>query len=175
MRSLSQLCSRLFLATGLICSASPAPWARSPDLAAATTTAVKPPLELTFVKGDSRNGARIHVTIDGDSLRYRVTTYSPNEAPVQTLRSVHMTAHRKISLSSALGELPRYPAFGSCFGKGMKYYLVETPQGKFYRSLPEQAGRCYSDEPGIWSLFQDLDDLMVPPSETDYQELSSAS
>ncbi len=133
------------------------------------------PIEFTFVKGDSRNGARVQVRIEGDSLHYRVTSFSPNQPPVQTLQSVHMNGHRKISLKNVLGELPRYPAFGTCFGKGMKYYLVETPEGKFYRSLPERAGRCYSDEPGIWSLFQDLDDLMVPPSDPDFQELSSAS
>ncbi|GEM_PF-2507834 len=179
-RTLARSLARTVGATGLACSllaantpkvASTPEVAGTPDIG---NTEVKP-VEFTFVKGDSRNGSRIQVRIEGDTLRYRVTTFSPNKAPVQTLQSVHMSVHRKISLKSALGELPRYPAFGSCFGKDMKYYLVETPQGKFYRSLPEHAGRCYSDEPGIWSLFQDLDDLMVPPSDPDYQEYSSAS
>jgi hypothetical protein len=179
MRPLLPLSFRLLLATGLACSALPAPSARTPgagNTGVMSAAAPAPsPVEFTFVKGDSRTGSRIQVRIEGDSLRYRVTTYSPTEAPIQTLRSVHMSGHRSVALKSVLGELPRYPAFGSCYGKDMKYYLVETPEGKFYRSLPERAGKCYSDEPGIWSLFQDLDDLMAPPSETDYQEYSSAS
>ncbi len=130
---------------------------------------------MTFIKGDSHNGSRIKVEIEKDSLRYQVTTYSPNVAPLQTEITVPLTAHRRISLKNVQGELPRYPSFGSCFGKGMKYYMVETSEGKFYRSLPERAGRCYSDEPGIFSLFQDLDDLMAPPADPDYQEYSSAS
>jgi hypothetical protein len=143
---------------------------------AMTITAVPAaPVEFTFIKGDSHDGSRVNVFIEGDSLHYNVTTFSPDAPPVHSLRSVRLNPHRRISLKNVLGELPRYPSFGTCYGKGMKYYLVETPEGKFYRSLPEDVGRCYTDEPGIWSLFQDLDDLMVPPSETDYQELSSAS
>lgn len=132
-------------------------------------------VELTFIKGDSYNGSKTKVRIVGDSLQYEVTTYRPSQAPIQTLQSAHLSVHRRISLKNVRGDLPHYPAFGSCFGKGMKYYLVETPEGKFYRSLPEHAGRCYSQEPGIWSLFQDLDDLVAPPSESEYREYPSAS
>jgi hypothetical protein len=170
MRSHILRAARLWAAAGLLACAL---LAETPAANASRT--VKQPVDFTFVKGDSRQGERVQVHIAGDSLRYLVTTYNPSEPPVQTERTVRLSVHRQISLLNVLGNLPRYPAFGSCFGKGMRYYLVETSEGKFYRSLPERAGRCYSDEPGIWSMFQDLDDLAVPPAEPDYQDYTSAS
>jgi hypothetical protein len=132
-------------------------------------------IALTFIKGDSRNGSRTQVSIIGDSLQYSMTTYRASQAPTQSQKSVYLSAHRRIALKNVLGDLPRYPAFGSCFGKGMKYYLVETSEGKFYRSLPELSGRCYTQEPGIWSLFQDLDELVAPPTEIEIHENGTAS
>jgi hypothetical protein len=85
-----------------------------------------------------------------------------------------LNAHRRMALKGVLGDLPHYPVFGSCFGKDMRYYMVETESGKFYRSLPERSGKCYTDQPGIWSLFQDLDDLLAPPGDPDYQEYSAS-
>ena len=81
---------------------------------------------------------------------------------------------RRRALLGVMGELPRYPSFGTCFGKDMRFYMVETEAGKFYRSLPERAGKCYVDEPGIWSLFQDLDELVAPPTEPEYREPSAS-
>jgi hypothetical protein len=56
----------------------------------------------------------------------------------------------------------------------MRYYMVETAEGRFYRSLPERAGKCYLDEPGIFSLFQDLDDLVAPPMDPETREASAS-
>jgi hypothetical protein len=137
--------------------------------------AVNPaPVEMSFIKGDTRNGTAVRIRILGDSLFYRETTYSPSTGPVESTKLMLLNAHRRMALKGVLGDLPRYPVFGSCFGKDMRYYMVETESGRFYRSLPERAGKCYTDQPGIWSLFQDLDDLLAPPNDPDYQEYSAS-
>ena len=132
------------------------------------------PIVLSFIKGDTHVGSKVQLRILGDSVLFSETVYSADAAPRESLKSLRLDARRRRALHGVIGELPRYPSFGSCFGKGMRYYLVETPEGKFYRSLPERAGKCYLDEPGIFSLFQDLDDLMAPPKDLDYQELSAS-
>lgn len=133
-----------------------------------------PTVEMAFTKGDTRNGSRIHIRVLGDSLYYRETVYSPETAPKENRKTLYLFGVRRRALMGVLGDLPRYPAFGTCYGKDMRFYMVETPTGNFYRSLPEQAGKCYLDEPGIWSLFQDLDDLLSPPAELEYQEYSAS-
>ncbi|MDB5047590.1 MAG: hypothetical protein JWO30_661 [Fibrobacteres bacterium] len=133
-----------------------------------------PPVEMSFMKGDTRNGSKVHIRIVGDSLFYREVTYYPNTAPLESRKTMQLNVHRRKALNGVLGDLPRYPAFGTCFGRDMRFYMVETPTGKFYRSLPERSGKCYMDEPGIWSLLQDLDDLLAPPSDPDYQEYSAS-
>ena len=125
---------------------------------------------MSFMKGDTRNGSRVQLRIVGDSLFYRETLYSPEASPVESHKRLFLHGQRRRALQGVMGELPRYPAFGTCFGKDMRFYLVETEAGKFYRSLPERAGKCYLDEPGIWSLFQDLDELLAPPTEPESRE-----
>jgi hypothetical protein len=120
-------------------------------------------LELSFIKGDTRDGTKVRLRILGDSIYYRRIVYAPGSAPRISDQALPLDIQRERTLKGLLGELPRYPAFGSCFGKGMRYYLVETGAGKFYRSVPERAGKCYLDEPGIFGLFEDLDDLLAPP------------
>ena len=132
------------------------------------------PVELSFTKGDTRNGSKILLRIVGDSLYYREITYYPNAAPLESKKSILLYGQRRRALNGVLGDLPRYSPFGTCFGKDMRFYMVETTAGKFYRSLPQRGGKCYTDEPGIWSLFQDLDDLMSPPMDPDYQEYSAS-
>jgi hypothetical protein len=138
----------------------------------ATQTA--PTAEMSFTKGDSREGSRIHIRVVGDSLYYRETIYTPDSAPKDSRKTFYLYGGRRRAFMGVVGDLPRYPAFGSCFGKDMGFYMVETPTGKFYRSLPEHGGKCYMDEPGIWSLFQDLDDLLSPPTELEYQEYTAS-
>ena len=126
-------------------------------------------LELSFIQGDTRKGTQVKVRILGDSIYFRRTIYSPG-ATLQILdETAPLDVQRQRTLNGVLGELPRYPSFGSCYGKGMRYYLVETGKGRFYRSVPEHAGKCYLDEPGIFSLFEDIDDLLAPlaPPEPD--------
>jgi hypothetical protein len=130
--------------------------------------------EMSFMKGDTRNGSRVQLRIVGDSLFYRETLYSPEASPVENSKRLFLHGQRRRALQGVMGELPRYPAFGTCFGKDMRFYLVETEAGKFYRSLPERAGKCYLDEPGIWSLFQDLDALLAPPTEPESREYSAS-
>lgn len=126
------------------------------------------------MKGDARNGSRVHLRILGDSLFYRETIYNPSASPVETRKRLFLHGQRRRALLGVMGDLPRYPTFGTCFGKDMRFYMVETAAGKFYRSLPERAGKCYADEPGIWSLFQDLDALLAPPTEPEYREPSAS-
>ncbi|HKP98005.1 MAG TPA: hypothetical protein VJ385_19895 [Fibrobacteria bacterium] len=132
------------------------------------------PVEMSFMKGDTRNGSKVHIRVLGDSLYYREVTYYPNSAPLESRKAMLLSGPRRKALKSVMGELPRYPTFGSCFGKDMRFYMVETAGGKFYRSLPGRAGKCYPDEPDIWSLFQDLDDLLAPPGDPDYREYSAS-
>jgi hypothetical protein len=132
------------------------------------------PVTMSFTKGDTRNGSKVTLRILGDSLYYSEVTYYPNAAPLESRKSIILNGHRRKALNGVMGELPRYPSFGSCYGRDMRFYMVETAQGKFYRSVPERSGKCYLDEPGIWSLFQDLDDLLVPPTDLDYQEYSAS-
>lgn len=134
----------------------------------------KPPLEMSFMKGDTRNGSRVHIRIVGDSMFYRETVYTLEAAPAETYKRMFLFGQRRRALMGVMGQLPRYPAFGTCFGKDMRFYMVETEAGKFYRSLPERSGKCYLNEPGIWSLFQDLDDLVAPPTEPEFQEYSAS-
>lgn len=134
----------------------------------------QPPVEMSFMKGDTRNGSKIHIHVVGDSLFYRETVYSPDAAPKESQKNFQLYGQRRRALMGVMGDLPRYPAFGSCYGQDMRFYMVEADGHKFYRSLPEQDGKCYSDEPGIWSLFQDLDDLLSPPTELEYQEYSAS-
>jgi hypothetical protein len=129
---------------------------------------------MSFMKGDTRNGSRVHLSIVGDSLYFRETVYKPEASPVESRKRLFLNGQRRRALLGVMGELPRYPSFGTCFGKDMRFYMVETEAGKFYRSLPERAGKCYMDEPGIWSLFQDLDALLAPPTEPEYQEPSAS-
>ena len=131
-------------------------------------------VEMSFMKGDARNGSRVNLRIVGDSLYYRETIYTPSASPVETRKRLFLYGQRRRALLGVMGELPRYSSFGTCFGKDMRFYMVETAAGKFYRSLPERAGKCYMDEPGIWSLFQDLDDLLSPPTEPEYHEPSAS-
>ena len=131
-------------------------------------------MELSFIKGDTRDGVKVSLRILGDSIHFRRTVYSPVAAPRESDSAFPLDVQRRRTLEGVMGELPRHPAFGSCFGKGMRYYLVETDQGKFYRSVPEMAGKCYLDEPGIFGLFEDLDDLFAPPGPADGQELSAS-
>ena len=133
-----------------------------------------PPVEMSFTKGDTRNGSKVQIRIVGDSLYYHEITYSPNAAPLESRKAMGLNGHRRKALNGVLGKLPRYPTFGSCYGKDMRFYMVETGGAKFYRSLPERSGKCYVDQPGIWSLLQDLDDLLAPPSDPDYQEYSAS-
>ena len=138
-------------------------------LAESALAATKPPgdgaIELSFTKGDTHNGARIRLRILGDSIFYHRTVYAPGAAPRESEQALVLDIQRQRTLQGVMGELPRYPAFGSCYGEGMRYYLVETDKGKFYRSVPEQTGKCYLDEPSIFSLFEDLDDLLSPPGD----------
>jgi hypothetical protein len=182
MRWNSRFANRTFASLCLLAAASAfpatpaAPEASAPATSTPAAAAESPqaPAELSFMKGDTREGSKVQIRIVGDSLYYRQTTYAPDAAPVRTDKAALLSGHRRRALKSVLGELPRYPTFGTCFGKGMRYYMVETAEGRFYRSLPERSGKCYVDEPGIWSLFQDLDDLMTPPSNPDYQEYSAS-
>ncbi|MDB5103206.1 MAG: hypothetical protein JWP91_895 [Fibrobacteres bacterium] len=132
------------------------------------------PVEMSFMKGDTRNGSKVHLRIVGDSLHYTETSYHPDSAPIESRKSILLNGQRRRALHGVLGDLPRHPAFGTCFGKDMRFYMVETAEGRFYRSLPLRAGKCYTDEPGIWSLFQDLDDLLAPPRDPDYLEYSAS-
>lgn len=129
---------------------------------------------MSFTKGDTRNGTKVELRILGDSVHYREVTYSPNAAPLESRKTILLNGHRRKALNGVMGELPRYPAFGSCYGRDMRFYMVETAQGKFYRSVPERSGKCYLDEPGIWSLFQDLDDLLRPPEDLEYTEYTAS-
>jgi hypothetical protein len=133
--------------------------------AAAAAPARDGAIELSFIKGDTHNGSKVRLRILGDSIFYHRTLYAPGSAPRESELAAPLDIQRQRTLQGLMGELPRYPVFGSCYGEGMRYYLVETDKGKFYRSLPEQTGKCYLDEPGIFGLFEDLDDLMVPPGE----------
>ncbi len=132
------------------------------------------PMEMSFMKGDTRNGSKIHLRIVGDSLYYSEVAYRPDAGPLETRKALLLGGNRRKALNGVLGELQRYSPFGTCFGRDMRFYMVETAAGKFYRSLPERSGKCYTDEPGIWSLFQDLDDLLTPPDDSDYQEYSAS-
>jgi hypothetical protein len=122
-------------------------------------------VELSFTKGDTHNGTKVRLRILGDSIFYHRTVYVPGAAPRESEQALPLDVQRQRTLQGVMGELPRYPAFGSCYGEGMRYYLVETDKGKFYRSVPEQSGKCYLDEPAIFGLFEDLDDLLAPPGE----------
>jgi hypothetical protein len=124
------------------------------------------PVELSFIKGDTRDGSKVRLRILGDSIQYHRTLYVPDAPPRSTDQTFPLDIQRERALKVLMGELPRYPVFGSCYGKGMRYYLVDTGRSKFYRSLPENAGKCYLDEPGIFNLFEDLDDLIAPPADS---------
>jgi hypothetical protein len=165
MRWNSRFANRSILTLCLLAAAS---------VFAGAPASVKGSMEMSFMKGDTRNGSRVHLSIVGDSLFYRETIYTPEASPVESRKRLFLHGQRRRALLGVMGELPRYPSFGTCFGKDMRFYLVETEAGKFYRSLPERSGKCYLDEPGIWSLFQDLDDLLAPPTEPEYQEYSAS-
>jgi hypothetical protein len=144
-----------------------------------TAASLKPgdpslPVEMSFKKGDTRNGSQIRLRIAGDSLYYSEVTYYPNSNPLETRKAIKLNSVRRKALNEVMGELPRYSPFGTCYGKGMRFYMVETAAGKFYRSLPERSGKCYSEEPDIWSLFQDLDELLTPPEDPDYKDYSAS-
>ncbi len=132
---------------------------------AATRPSGDSAIELSFTKGDTHNGTRVRLRILGDSIFYHRTLFAPGSAPRESDQALVLDIQRQRTLQGVMGELPRYPAFGSCYGEGMRYYLVETDKGKFYRSVPEQTGKCYLDEPSIFSLFEDLDDLLAPPGD----------
>jgi hypothetical protein len=121
-------------------------------------------VELSFIKGDTRDGSKVRLRILGDSIYFHRTVYSPDAPPQITDQAARLDIQRERTLKILMGEIPRYPTFGSCYGKGMRYYLVDTGKGKFYRSVPEHAGKCYLDEPGIFGLFDDLDEILTPPS-----------
>lgn len=121
------------------------------------------PFELNFTKGDTREGSKVRIRVIGDSIHWSRTVFEPGRDAVETSYRDLLDIRRKIALKRVLGELPRFQVFGSCFGKGMRYYLLDTPGGKFYRSVPERSGRCFSDEPGIWMLLEDLDSFIDPP------------
>jgi hypothetical protein len=125
--------------------------------------------EMTFTKGDTREGSQVKLRFVGDSVYYHRTEYHASKAR-ETYQAIRINAARQGALKRVLGELPRYRVFGSCWGEGMRYYLLDTPEGKFYRSLPESSGGCYSDEPGILSLFDDIDTLLEPPLDEDFEE-----
>lgn len=165
MRWNLRLANRFISVLFLLCAASASADAPAP---------VKGAMEMSFMKGDTRNGSRVQLRIVGDSLFYRETLFTPQASPVESGKRLLLHGQRRRALLGVMGELPRYPAFGTCFGKDMRYYLVETEAGKFYRSLPGRAGKCYMDEPGIWSLFQDLDDLLAPPAEAEDQEYTAS-
>ena len=122
-------------------------------------------IELSFTKGDTHNGTKVRLRILGDSIYYHRTIYSADASPRESEQAAPLDIQRQRTLQGVMGELPRYPVFGSCYGEGMRYYLVETDKGKFYRSVPEQAGKCYLDEPSIFGLFEDLDDFLSPPGD----------
>jgi hypothetical protein len=132
------------------------------------------PMQLSFIKGDTREGSKVHIRVAGDSLHYRRTEFSPGKPPLVTKSSAVLDQARRKTLRNVMAELPRYPVFGSCHGKDMRYYMIETEQGNFYRSLPEHIGKCYQDQPGIWSFFQDLDILITPPRDEELQEYSAS-
>ncbi len=169
MRWNSRFANRSILTLCLLAAASA--FAGAPESAPGFA---KGTAEMSFMKGDTRKGSRVQLRIVGDSLFYRETTYSPEASPVESLKRIFLHGHRRRALLGVMGELPRYPAFGTCFGKDMRFYMVETEAGKFYRSLPERAGKCYLDQPGIWSLLEDLDDLIAPPTEPEFQEYSAS-
>lgn len=131
------------------------------------------PFELNFTKGDTREGSKVRIRVIGDSLHYSRTTYAPGRDAIRTSRSALLDIRRKMALRRIMGDLPQYRVFGTCFGKDMRYYLIDTPSGKFYRSVPGRSGRCYTDEPGIWSLLEDLDTFITPPEDAEDRELSA--
>lgn len=137
-------------------------------------TAALPGFELNFTKGDTREGSQVRIRVAGDSLHYSRTDFAPGRDAARSFRSEPLDSRRKLALKRILGELPRFQVFGSCFGKGMRYYLIDTPGGRFYRSLPERSGRCFTDEPGIWPLLDDLDTFMTPPEEGEDPDYSAA-
>jgi hypothetical protein len=149
----------LVLASLSAAPALPAGVASDPGPAPATD------VELSFIRGDTRAGDKVRIRVVGDSLQYFRTEYSPGRADAKSRRTVPLDAGRKLALRRILGELPRYRVFDSCFGKGMRFYLVDTPAGRLYRSVPERSARCFGDEPGILSLLEDLDAFMTPPAD----------
>jgi hypothetical protein len=121
------------------------------------------PLEFSFTKGDTREGSKVRIRVVGDSLHYSRTLYRAGRDAVHSDLRAPLDARRRIALRRIMDEMPRFRVFGSCFGKGMRFYMVDTPEGRFYRSLPERAGLCFPEEPGIWALFEDLETFMAPP------------
>jgi hypothetical protein len=140
------------------------------EVAAADASA---PFEMKFTKGDTREGAQVRIRVVGDSLHYSRTDYAPGRDAELSFRSTPLDARRKLAMKRILGDLPRFQVFGSCFGKGMRYYLIDVPGGKFYRSVPESSGRCFTDEPGIWSLLEDLDTFLAPPEDDEDPDYSA--
>lgn len=125
--------------------------------------------EMSFTKGDTREGSKIRLRFEGDSVFYHRTEYHESQAR-ETYQAIRINAARQGALKRVLGKLPSYRVFGSCWGEGMRYYMLDTPKGRFYRSVPESAGSCFSDEPGIFSLFEDIDTLLEPPLDEDFEE-----
>lgn len=147
---------------------------------AATDAVARPPrdggpTQMTLIKGDTHEGFKILLRIDGDSAHYHRTEYRPSESARETRVSIQINGARRGAFKRVLGTLPHYRTFGSCWGKEMRFYLVESPGGKFYRSLPERSGRCYTDEPGIFSVFDDLETLLEPPMDEGLEELSGTA
>lgn len=167
---------RLALPLALLIDAAPA-LAANAQPEAPTSAAAHPALapaeigppggsfELNFTKGDTREGAKLRIRIVGDSLHYSRTVFSPGREAVESYRSAPLDVRRKAALERIQGELSRFRVFDSCHGKGMRYYLIDIPGARFYRSLPERTSRCFTDEPGIWSLLDDLDTFIAPPEE----------
>jgi hypothetical protein len=173
MRWNSRFANRTFIS--LCLAAAGFAFAGNPEPATVVSAPPQPgPVEMSFMKGDTRNGSKVHLRIVGDSLFFRETTYSTDADPLESNKTILLHGQRRRALMGVMGELPRYPSFGSCYGKDMRFYMVETAEGKFYRSLPERAGKCYTNEPGIWSLFQDLDDLLAPPADPASTEYSAS-
>lgn len=132
------------------------------------------PTELRFTKGDTRDGAQVRIRITGDSVHYSRTIFETGKDAVESRISAPLDSRRKSALGRIMGDLPRYRVFGSCFGKGMRYYLIDTPAGRFYRSVPEGPAGCYADEPGIWTFFEDLDAFIAPPQDPADPDISTA-